>query len=142
MSALALETPMKIYVSRVPFEGMREEARYEPQALDVDRPDIRATEPIALSSFITKAEDALVVEADIHGELELACGRCLMKFAAPFQTTATLTYQVGPTDVIDITEDVRQEIMLTYPMIPVCAPGCKGLCRRCGQNLNEQTCAC
>ena len=43
-------------------------------------------------------------------------------------------------DVVDITDDVRQEIMLAYPMIPVCRPDCKGLCSVCGQNLNAGPC--
>ena len=142
MSGLVSEAPMRISVSRVPFEGLRAETRYEPKALDVDRPDIRASQPVTVSSFIMKADDALVVEADIRGQLELACGRCLATFALPIHTTPTLTYQVEPADVVDITDDVRQEILLTYPMIPLCSPGCKGLCRRCGQNLNEQRCVC
>ena len=133
---------MKIHVNRIPSEGRHEEARYEPKALDVDRPDLRVSEPVAVSAFITKVEDALVVEADIRSQVELACARCLVGFAAPLRATALLTYQVGPADVVDITEDVRQELLLAYPMIPLCAPGCKGLCRGCGQNLNDRSCAC
>jgi uncharacterized metal-binding protein YceD (DUF177 family) len=53
---------------------------------------------------------------------------------------ATFSYSVQPTDVVDITEDVRQEIILAYPMIPLCDPACKGLCRSCGANLNRVSC--
>lgn len=142
MSAALSASPMKIHVNRVPFDGLHETARYEPQALDVDRPDIHASQPFTVSAFISKAENELVVEADIRGQVDVACGRCLSAFVVPLQTTATLTYHVGPTDVVDMMEDVRQEIILTYPMIPLCTPDCKGLCRRCGQNLNEQACRC
>ena len=142
MSVLVSESPMKIHVNRVPFEGLHETARYEPQALDVDRPDIHTSQPFTVSAFISKAGDELVVEADILGQVDVACGRCLSAFVMPLQTTATLTYHVGPTDVVDMTEDVRQEILLAYPMILLCTPDCKGLCRRCGKNLNEQRCAC
>ena len=43
-------------------------------------------------------------------------------------------------EMVDITDDVRQEIILAYPMIPICAPGCKGLCPACGWNLNQGSC--
>jgi uncharacterized protein len=133
---------MKIHVSRVPFEGLQQTAQCDPRALDLERLDLRIMQPVTINASIMKAEHELVVQAEMHGELEVDCGRCLLTFTMPLQTRGIFTYEVGPTDVVDITDDVRQEIMLAYPMIPVCTPQCKGLCRRCGQNLNEQPCAC
>lgn len=43
---------------------------------------------------------------------------------------------------IDLTEMVRQEIILHFPFIPVCSESCKGLCQHCGKNLNTGKCAC
>ncbi len=39
---------------------------------------------------------------------------------------------------IDIAEFIRQEIILHFPLIPVCSDRCKGLCSACGANLNHQ----
>ncbi len=133
---------MKIHVNRVPSEGLHAEAQYEPKTLDIDRTDLHVSEPISVAAFVTKAEDTLVAQADIQGRVEVVCARCLIGFVVPLQASGIFTYQVEPTDVVDLTEDIRQEILLAYPMIPVCTPDCKGLCRRCGQNLNERTCAC
>ena len=138
--ARTLETMMKIYVNRVPVEGMHEDATYDPKTLGIDRFDVRLEEPISLSSFITKAKRELVVQADIRARVGFSCARCLQEFQRPIQTAAILSYEVGPTDIVDITEDVRQEILLAYPMIPVCQEGCKGLCPVCGQNLNVAAC--
>lgn len=132
---------MKIHVNRIPADGYREDVAYDPAALDVDRADLRFEQPIAVSSFITKAEDEVVVQAEIHGVARLSCARCLGSFEAPMETGATFTYHAAPADVIDITDDVRQEIMLTSPMIPLCREGCKGLCPTCGQNLNVAGCS-
>ena len=131
---------MKIYVNRIPFEGRREEIAYDPKALDLERPDVRLDEPVVLSSFISKADQELVVQAEIRGMLRLSCARCLESFQCPLKTQTILSYHVAPTDVVDITEDVRQEIILAYPMIPLCRPGCKGLCATCGQDLNVESC--
>ncbi|MBI3087503.1 MAG: DUF177 domain-containing protein [Candidatus Omnitrophica bacterium] len=140
MSMVVEASIMKIHVNRIPFEGLREETTYDPALLDLKRRDLQLQEPIALSAFITKAEDELVVQADIACRLHLSCARCLGAFDSPLRTSAMLTYHVRPTDVVDITEDLRQEIILAYPMIPLCRRTCKGLCPACGQNLNLQAC--
>ena len=132
---------MKIYVNRIPHDGLREETTYDPKALDIDRFDVHLNAPIQLSSFITRADRELVVDASMHCALQLNCARCLHTFERTLETTALLTYEVAPTDIIDITEDVRQEILLAYPMVPLCQPACKGLCAVCGQNLNVAMCA-
>jgi uncharacterized protein len=43
---------------------------------------------------------------------------------------------------IDIEPMLRDAVVLALPLTPVCSEGCKGLCARCGQNLNEGGCAC
>ena len=133
-------TPMKIHVNRIPFEGMREDVEYNPAEMDIARFDVKP-EAVSLSSFVTKAgSDEVVVDADVQGKLTLSCARCLEPFPAPLRAHAVLSYHVKPTDVLDITDDIRQEIMLAYPMVPVCRPDCKGLCKICGQNLNNASC--
>jgi uncharacterized protein len=133
---------MKIHVSRVPFEGLREEARYDPCEMELDRFDVHPANPVALSCFVTKADRELVVQATLQYRLEMRCAKCLEDFASPVTTAATFSYPVAPADVVDITDDLRQEIILSYPMIPVCRQDCKGLCPGCGQNLNMNACRC
>lgn len=43
---------------------------------------------------------------------------------------------------LTIDEFLRQEIILHFPTIPVHSNSCKGLCPKCGTNLNEKTCDC
>jgi uncharacterized protein len=131
---------MKIHVNRVPEEGLKEHATYDPAALDMDREDIHAQEPLEVDAFATKADEELVVDVDIKAPLRMNCARCLEEFTSVLSADALFTYTVEPTDVVDITDDVRQEIMLAYPMVPVCGPGCKGLCPVCGQNRNRVDC--
>ncbi|MBS6941064.1 MAG: DUF177 domain-containing protein, partial [Slackia piriformis] len=33
-------------------------------------------------------------------------------------------------------------ILVDVPLVPLCADDCKGICPRCGKNLNEGACAC
>ena len=43
---------------------------------------------------------------------------------------------------IDLDQDIKEEIILDYPIKPLCNPDCKGLCPKCGKNLNEGGCSC
>ena len=131
---------MKIHVNRVPDEGLTEHASYDPQPLDMERSDIRLDQPFEVDALITKTDDELVVRTKIRCPLRCSCARCLEEFRSMVATDGIFSYTVRPTDVVDITEDVRQEIILAYPMIPVCRPDCKGLCSACGQNLNIAAC--
>ena len=43
---------------------------------------------------------------------------------------------------VDLTDDIREAIILTFPAYPVCQPDCKGLCPTCGENRNKAACRC
>ena len=142
MSPMLLEDSlMKIRVNQVPEDGLQEHASYDPVPLDMDREDIRLREPFEVDAAIRRVDQELVVDVDISAPIELVCARCLAEFRQTLETGALFSYTVRPTDVVDITDDVRQEIVLAYPMVPLCRPDCQGLCSVCGQNLNERRCS-
>ena len=37
---------------------------------------------------------------------------------------------------------MREQIILMMPLKPLCDETCKGLCPRCGANLNREACTC
>jgi len=43
---------------------------------------------------------------------------------------------------IDLTEPLRQELILHFPIIPVCSSGCQGICSMCGKERNKAKCSC
>jgi uncharacterized protein len=45
-------------------------------------------------------------------------------------------------DSVDITEDFREEILLHVPGFAVCSEDCRGICPRCGVDLNKGSCEC
>lgn len=50
------------------------------------------------------------------------------------------TYYEG--DRFSLSNIIREQVILSVPMQPLCQARCKGLCSQCGQNLNEGTCRC
>lgn len=45
-------------------------------------------------------------------------------------------------DLIDVTELLRDELLAGQPLKNLCKVDCKGLCPKCGANLNEGECGC
>jgi len=43
---------------------------------------------------------------------------------------------------IDLGEAIREELILAAPTLVVCREDCKGLCPRCGADLNDGPCGC
>jgi uncharacterized protein len=45
-------------------------------------------------------------------------------------------------DELDLKEVVREQILLNLPEQEFCGEDCKGLCQKCGTNLNLIDCKC
>lgn len=93
-----------------------------------------------------------VVAGTIHTKGIYACSRCLTSVSVDRDETLSEKYGEGeslPDDVlpyngdyIDITDSVREILILSEPMQVLCRPDCKGLCPNCGANLNDGPCSC
>ena len=87
--------------------------------------------------------NALTVDLNIQGVIFADCSRCLNEFDWAFDKRVQLNYVLDSSDVfIDLKPNIREEIILDYPIKPLCSLSCKGLCLRCGKNKNEGGCNC
>lgn len=112
-------------------------------ALEGDR-DVRAEKPIRyqVRAYVVSAE--LIVRGWLETEVQLRCSRCGEFFPmkvreGDFSCAVDLD---SPSATVDLTDEVRETMILLLPAFPVCAGQCRGLCPRCGRNLNEGTCEC
>jgi uncharacterized protein len=46
------------------------------------------------------------------------------------------------TNVLDLREPIREELVLNVPPFPLCREDCAGLCDKCGADLNSGSCDC
>lgn len=51
-------------------------------------------------------------------------------------------YVIVPSGVLDLDEFITEEVNLFLPSKILCKPDCKGLCYKCGKNLNLGDCGC
>jgi uncharacterized protein len=45
-------------------------------------------------------------------------------------------------DQINTDQLLRENLLLSLPLQPLCRDDCRGLCPRCGANLNQEPCGC
>jgi len=109
--------------------------------------------PVRASLVVSNTGSAIVVEGEVSGRIRLNCSRCLEPydyfFEVPFKETYAQAAQDGggevvpfSGDIIDITPEVLNDIILSLPMKAVCCEDCLGLCPKCGCNLNKGRCDC
>lgn len=111
--------------------------------LDGD-PGVRVQGPIHYRFFAQPVSGKLVVKGDLALPMEQACSRCADFFSTTLQDSSFLrAYEIsGGVETVDLTPDIREDVLLQLPPFPVCSPECKGLCPQCGKNLNQGPCSC
>jgi uncharacterized protein len=94
-----------------------------------------------------------------HGEIRTgvtaACRRCLAQVRMPVTAEIRAVFTTHPADddasvyaidpatgMVDLAPVVREELVLVVPEYVLCREGCRGLCPRCGKDLNEGPCDC
>ena len=133
---------MKVRLSEIPEEGLTLNEAFNPEQMNLQTPDLKFTAPVKVKSDFHKDRDVVLRHVKTVGDLDLVCGRCLKHYGQPHEGLFDLDYSVKGKIFLDVTDDIRQEILLSYPMTFVCMETCQGLCVRCGQNLNEGKCDC
>lgn len=133
---------MKIKVNTISDEGWDCIHAYDPQELDLETEDIKFLEFPQAAYHVTKESNDLFVAAKIQLRLKTFCVRCLDKIEHNLDKECFFHYKVKDSDTVDTTDDLRQEIILSYPLKPLCSSDCLGLCVKCGENLNKGKCNC
>ena len=125
--------------------------------------ELTLKEEVKVFVYLRKVGREIFLKGDIKTIIELECSRCLEPYEFPVNDHFELTLEpyseyltdeetelkkdeldieFYKEDIIDLTELVREQILLAIPMIPLCSEECKGLCNVCGTNLNIDNCSC
>lgn len=125
--------------------------------------DLTFSSPIKTHVILMRLKEGISVKMeDMETNVDMNCARCLEKFSCKIKIPyAERTYYIEkPTyydqeadqpeifmvdlkqNEIDLTEMIRQEILLHFPTYRVCFKSCKGLCSKCGTDLNKKKCKC
>ncbi len=91
------------------------------------------------------------VDCEVNCTIVGRCARCLEKSKYLFSEEFSAKYVLNNAEegdflykrgVVDLTEAVNECIITNAPSVIYCKQDCKGLCPKCGCNLNETDCDC
>ncbi|MBF0495715.1 MAG: DUF177 domain-containing protein [Deltaproteobacteria bacterium] len=119
--------------------------------------------PVQTEVRVRKSGRHVILSGRVVTSLALVCSRCLTEF----EYNVDLTFEQGlspreeenSVDEMELTRDdlefdfydgeeidvgrvVRENILLSVPIKPICVEPCRGLCPRCGVDLNKEICQC
>jgi uncharacterized protein len=107
---------------------------------------------------LLRSDRGLLATVQAEGEMETACSRCAKGVRSPVAisfeeefvpildaTTGAMirlapddeTFRIDKRFDLDLREALRQYILVSEPVQPLCKPDCAGLCPACGVDLNE-----
>ncbi|MEW6009037.1 MAG: DUF177 domain-containing protein [Candidatus Omnitrophota bacterium] len=135
---------MKIILKDIPELGSLDfEGSVPMEDLDLADTGYLLCEPVKVKAKASKYPDVLNVDVIMSGAMKFDCSRCLKPGKWQFKKNTKFNFDIKPTDTsIDITPDLKEEIILNLSLKPLCKSDCKGLCITCGEDLNEGKCAC
>jgi len=155
---------MKIKLDEIPEHGLTLDVHEEGSALNERAGgtlDFSFLAPVTAHLEITKEGRSFFVTGDIKASLRLVCSRCAKEYDFLYDSPFTAYYEragkgekeheLHPEDLevnfidgdeLDTADLLLGQIVYELPMQPLCSQECKGLCQRCGMDLNLGKCSC
>ena len=160
---------LSVSLRDMPPEGLRVTCAVGSADLQLAEKDPGIKDVLALTADVHADDVDCLVEGELHGMLVHECVRCLEAFDRPADISFRALYKdlerrgglgregergEGEADReagdyypmvrhhIELHDALREHIILSTPMQPLCSDECRGLCQVCGQNLNVTACAC
>ncbi len=119
---------------------------------------LRVAGPGEVQLEAQKSGADVIVRGRFHARVETECRRCLARVLVDVDEPVSLVFRSGlgraeaereevyplPAGerTLDLGEPLREHVLLAVPQFAVCRETCRGLCPRCGTNLNEGECSC
>ena len=131
--------------------------------LEIDQAGLSVNVDIAVSGSLTRVGDDVYLKGKVMTDVVASCSRCLdtlsypidsdlkSRFVSPDRYISAREVELHASDIdtevyenqqIDLTQSVRDGILLAVPVICLCKENCKGICSQCGKNLNQGLCKC
>ena len=154
---------------RIEVENLKEKAEvfshsYAPGEVELEEEGARLVADAVVEGSASRKGEEVRVRGKIVTEVELLCDRCTAPARAPLEVefdasfipqsaaaaetdnVELLAEDLGLAayegDAVDLDELVREQILLALPSRNLCREDCKGLCQKCGADLNAGECSC
>ena len=135
---------LSVPVQKIPPEGVELNGSVALSALDIDDDTrISCPGPLLFTLRVSLVHGSVLARGRLHTTLRCRCDRCLAYYDSPVSTDDVChLIDAADRNVVDLTEGVREDILLAFPQRCLCRTDCRGLCPVCGRNLNVRACSC
>ena len=111
-----------------------------------------------------RADAEVEMQGQLKATLSLTCDRCLVCYDFDVDTELQVLFKSVSSEykhlkelecnveeldsvildepVVDLDDVLRQQLYLALPLRNLCSEQCRGICARCGENLNVVECRC
>ncbi len=138
---------------RSPGQQFAFQVRAELPEMEIFSDNVRFEEARAEGEYLATDDGRVSVRATARATVRAHCSRCLEEIAAPVEAEIDAVYSRVPDPddpdlygfegyALDLTDAVKDALVLELPMRFICKPDCKGLCPVCGANRNKVACTC
>lgn len=123
---------------------------------------IELREPVQVDLRVSALDERIRVEGFLKTGLILTCCRCTCGFSWDTEKDFAVEYWPDKTgeeseieldyddlnvgfylgDKFDLNDVILEQVLIDIPMNPICKDDCKGLCVKCGADLNCGECTC
>jgi uncharacterized protein len=151
-------------IEKISEEGTRFSIILNKDEFEVNQAGLSINIDIAISGSLTRVGDDFYLNGKVRTDVISSCSRCLEKLSYPINSDLKSHFlpsdvgYISPGEVeiyesdidtevyknkeIDLTQSVRDAILLSVPVVCLCKVSCKGICLHCGKNLNHGICKC
>ncbi len=110
--------------------------------------------PVRLNGVISNTSSLVRFEAEIIFDFVALCDRCgtpvtktytvsvSKSLATSIEADDSDTILLVPDMKLDVDDFIYTEVVVNLPLKHLCSDDCKGICYKCGKNLNEGECDC
>lgn len=138
---------LKINIRRVTDEGIDFSGKISREDLGLSIADsahkVAFDDFIEYQLYVSTVSDGVLVAGTVSVGVKADCGRCLGDYNFILSANDVCHfYENFKGDELDITADIREDILISLPSKYLCSKECSGLCPTCGKNMNREQCEC
>lgn len=135
-----------INVAEVKEDGLEVKGNLPSSVFDLSQKDSERLEcphPLDYDLRAFLVSHGLLVQGLVATTARCRCDRCLTYFDLPLEDDDVCHFYEGEDEgYVDVTDDLREDLLIQLPNKSLCDAACKGICGICGQNLNIRACDC
>lgn len=128
---------------QIPEWGMKIEEELPSSILEINEPKrIKEIAPVYCKLDVSLLNEDLIVRGQAKVTAHGQCDRCLEDIEMNIVADDICIVIEKCPEKVDLTNEIREDILLAFPQSYLCNEDCKGLCFQCGMNLNVGKCQC